>query len=291
MLVASVFGLVMSVFIIATGDKSAQLIARYQPVKFAAMENLYEGQTNAPLVAIGLLSTDKSEPGHKKENFLFKIQIPGALSYLAFRDFSAFVPGIRDLIHGNPERNILSTSEKIANGKKAIEALKNYKEARKSGDTALAGSARSELETHFSHFGYGYLEDEHDAVPPVKLTFYSFHIMVALGVLFVLLFVVSLVLLLRNKTENKKWFYYFAIFSVPLAYLATQTGWIVAEVGRQPWIIQDVMPTSAAVSKIETASVQLTFVLFAITFTILLIAEIKIMLKQIKKGAKEGGIK
>ena len=64
-------------------------------------------------------------------------------------------------------------------------------------------------------------------------------------------------------------------------------GWIVAEVGRQPWVIQDLMPTSAAVSQITTSSVKLTFFLFAITFTILLIAEIRIMVKQIHKGPRK----
>jgi cytochrome d ubiquinol oxidase subunit I len=113
--------------------------------------------------------------------------------------------------------------------------------------------------------------------------------MVGLGFWFILLFLITLWLVLRKKTMNKKWFYYIAIFTIPLAYLAAEMGWVVAEVGRQPWIIQDIMPTSAAVSKLATGTVQLTFVLFAITFSVLLVAEIKIMLKQINKGAKEGG--
>jgi len=91
--------------------------------------------------------------------------------------------------------------------------------------------------------------------------------------------------------HGQKWFGLTAICMIPLAYLATQMGWIVAEVGRQPWVIQDLMPTRAAVSQINTSAVQLTFVLFAITFTILLIAEIRIMVKQIHKGPKEGGTK
>jgi cytochrome d ubiquinol oxidase subunit I len=111
--------------------------------------------------------------------------------------------------------------------------------------------------------------------------------MVGLGFWFIILFILSLIFILKNKIENKKWFYFLAIITIPLAYLATQLGWIVAEVGRQPWIIQDVMPTSAAVSKLQTSSVIITFILFAITFTILLIAEIKIMLTQIKKGTNE----
>jgi cytochrome bd ubiquinol oxidase subunit I len=80
-----------------------------------------------------------------------------------------------------------------------------------------------------------------------------------------------------------------AIISLPLAYLASQFGWIVTEVGRQPWVIQDLMPSFTAVSNINVGSVQITFVLFAVTFTILLIAEIKIIVKQIKIGPKDGG--
>jgi cytochrome d ubiquinol oxidase subunit I len=75
-----------------------------------------------------------------------------------------------------------------------------------------------------------------------------------------------------------------SIFSILLAYICSECGWIVAEVGRQPWVIQDIMPTFAAVSRLNTSTVQLTFLLFAVLFGILLIAEIGILLKQIKKG-------
>ncbi|MBP6977570.1 MAG: cytochrome ubiquinol oxidase subunit I, partial [Lentimicrobiaceae bacterium] len=92
MVIASVFGLVMSLFLILTGDGSAQLLAKHQPVKFAAMENLYEGRTHAPLVAVGILSGDKN--GHKQKDFLMKIEIPNLLSLMAFRDAKAYVPGI-----------------------------------------------------------------------------------------------------------------------------------------------------------------------------------------------------
>ena len=74
---------------------------------------------------------------------------------------------------------------------------------------------------------------------------------------------------------------------IPLVYICSQTGWIVAEVGRQPWVIQDIMPTLAAVSRIDASAVQVTFVIFAVLFTILLIAELSIMFKQIKLGPKE----
>ena len=128
-----------------------------------------------------------------------------------------------------------------------------------------------------------------DTIPPVKLTFYSFRLMVVLGFWFVVLFVLALVFLSGNKLENKRWFFRLAIISVPLAYLASQFGWIVTEVGRQPWVIQDLMPAITAVSNINVGSVKVTFVLFAIVFTLLLVAEIKIMLKQINNGPKDGG--
>ena len=85
-----------------------------------------------------------------------------------------------------------------------------------------------------------------------------------------------------------KWLLYVGIWTIPLVYIASEAGWVLAELGRQPWVIQDLMPTLAAVSKIDTSSVQITFWLFAITFTALLIAEIKIMLTQIKKGISGG---
>jgi cytochrome d ubiquinol oxidase subunit I len=115
--------------------------------------------------------------------------------------------------------------------------------------------------------------------------------MVGLGFWFVILFILALVFLFRNKLDGKKWFLRAAILSIPLAYLASQFGWAVTEVGRQPWVIQDMMPTLAAVSNISVGSVKITFSLFSITFTILLIAVIKIMIKQIKIGPNDGGNK
>ncbi|HNX42866.1 MAG TPA: cytochrome ubiquinol oxidase subunit I [Bacteroidales bacterium] len=289
MLIASVFGFVMSLFLILTGDGSARLLARHQPLKFAAMENLYEGQSNAPLVAVGILKNDNTEP--KKKDFLMKLEIPGVLSFMAFQNFDAYVPGIRDLVHGNPEQGIISVNEKIAKGKLAIEALKEYKEAGKTGDTAKADSASAVLNSNFKYFGYGYLEKPQDAIPPIGPAFYSFRIMVALGMWFVLLFILTVFFVFFRKPEKIKWYLYLSVLSIPLAYLASETGWLVAEFGRQPWVIQDLMPASAAVSRLTTGSVQTTFILFAVTFTLLLIADIKIMSKQIKIGPKDGGEK
>jgi cytochrome d ubiquinol oxidase subunit I len=107
----------------------------------------------------------------------------------------------------------------------------------------------------------------------------------------VLFFILFLLSAYRNKLGNKRILLGLAVITIPLAYIATMTGWIVAEVGRQPWAIQDLLPVMAATSHIDAASVQVTFWLFAVLFTALLIAEIQIMFKQIRLGPKEGGIK
>jgi cytochrome d ubiquinol oxidase subunit I len=108
--------------------------------------------------------------------------------------------------------------------------------------------------------------------------------MVILGGFFLLLFIVVIFLSRNNHLLKHKWLQWVSVFSIPLAYIAGQAGWIVAEVGRQPWAIQDILPVNAAISKLPTASVQVTFFLFLILFTVLLIAEIRIMTKAIKKG-------
>ena len=287
-IIASVFGFLSIVFTIATGDGSAREVAKHQPMKFAAMEGFYDGQQNAPLIAIGMFgSKDPDEPNVEK--FAFELKIPNALSYLAFLDVDAFVPGIRDLVHGNEARGIISYNERIEKGKISIDALAAYKKAKKSGNEEVANSTLKVFKANFEHFGYGYYfnKDPHILVPSVKLSFYSFHIMVALGGLFLLLFFLTFYYSYKNNLEDKKWLLRFALWTIPLAYIAQESGWIVAEVGRQPWVIQDLMPTIAAVSQIDTSNVQITFFLFLAVFTVLLIAEVKILLTQIKKGSHE----
>jgi cytochrome d ubiquinol oxidase subunit I len=113
--------------------------------------------------------------------------------------------------------------------------------------------------------------------------------MVYLGFFFILLFAVILFRSYRNNLEEWRWLLYLALWTIPLTYLASEAGWVVAEVGRQPWVIQDLMPVMAAVSRIDASSVMITFWLFATLFTVLLAAELKIMIRQIKLGPKDGG--
>ena len=104
------------------------------------------------------------------------------------------------------------------------------------------------LRENYSNFGYGYLEKPEDLIPNVPLVFYSFHIMVALGMLFLVIFALAWFFIWKKNIEQQKWFLWAALLTIPLGYLATQLGWVVAEVGRQPWTIQDILPVQAAVS-------------------------------------------
>lgn len=295
MIVASVFGLLSGLFLIFTGDSSARDIARDQPMKFAAMEALYEGKTHAPLVLVGALGGEEAGSKLGERDFLFRIEAPGVLSYMVHLDPAGFVPGILDLVRGNKEQGVLSLEEKISRGTVAIEALRELKDTRDTdseryNELLALFSDEEWVEDHFRYFGYGYFrgKDPSTVIPHVPVAFYSFHLMVILGGFFVLVFLATLYWGIRGRIDNKRWLLRIALWTIPLAYIASQAGWVLSEMGRQPWVIQDLMPTFAAVSRINTETVQITFWLFALTFTALLIAELSIMFKQVKSGPKEG---
>lgn len=286
--IGAIFGLAASILSLWTGDGSAYQVAQKQPMKLAAMEGLYEGGNGIGLVAVGVLNPEKTSYKDQENPFLFKIRIPKLLSFLAERNADAYVPGILNLIEGGYTTNqgtvALSAAEKIEKGQTAIQALADYRQAVKDKDEVAAQRHRTLLEDNFPYFGYGYIKDPAQLIPNVELTFYSFRIMVILGGFFILLFIVALLWGKKDKFLKARWLQWVCVWSIPLAYIAGQTGWIVAEVGRQPWAIQDILPTGASVSKLATSSVQITFFSFLILFTLLLIAEIGIMVKVVKKG-------
>jgi len=285
-MVAASFGLIVSLFNLTTGDDSARQDALHQPMKLAAMEGLYDGKTNAPIVAFGILNP-KKKYNNDEDEFLFSFEIPDGLSLLGFHSFDAYVPGIKQLINGDKEYGIMSVQEKLDKGKIAVTSLGEYKKAKKEHDTDKATMALKTFEEHSKYLGYGYLKSPEDVIPNVPLTFYAFHAMVTFGLWFIVLFMVILYLTMTNELKEKRWFLKLALWSLPLGYLAQESGWIVAEVGRQPWAIQDMLPVGMATSQISSGSVMITFWLFAVLFTALLIAEVKIMTKQIKIGPEE----
>ena len=289
-LLASVFGFLSIIATIFTGDTSAQDVTRTQPMKLAAMEGLNEGGKGAPFTLIGLTCTDPQLPSERMKTVKYGITIPKLLSFLGYHDFDAYVPGIQNIMDGYTSEDgkvYPSIEQRMANGRLAIDALKTYKQAVKDKNDALASQSLQTLRANFQDFGYGYLNSPYETIPPVPLVFYSFRLMVGLGMLFVLLFICSWWYAKKRKFEKFKFIPYLAIACVPLAYIASQCGWIVAEVGRQPWVVQNLMPTNVAITRIASGWVVTTFWMFAILFTLLLIAEIGIMFTQIRKGVKE----
>ena len=287
--IAGWVGIVGMVLTLWTGDSSAVDVARVQPMKLAAMEGLYDGEKGAELVGFGILNPAKTHE-NDEDPFLMKIAIPRGLSFLANHDFDSFVPGINDLINGvsinevGDTVNTVSYAERIVMGKKAHEALRRFDKALTAGDTAAMDLARAEIKENYPYFGYGYLSSPSEAVPPVAITFYSFHIMVLAGGYLTLFLIIALWSGYKKiNLWDRRWWQWVAMLSVAVVWICSEAGWVTAEVGRQPWIIQDLMPARAAISAIPAGSVILTFWLFAAVFTAFLAAEAVIMVKQIKK--------
>ncbi len=281
--VATVFGLLASLFTAFTGDESAYANASFQPLKLAAYEGLYEGKKGADIVAFGVLNSDK-KLGDGQNPFAFEFSIPKGLALMAKRDSNAFVPGIQDLVYGNKAEGIVPVADKISRGKAAIADLAAYKTAEKTGDEPAKAEALQRFKANQDFLGFGYLDKPEEVVPPVASTYYSFHFMVYVGTFLILLLVLFLRAAFTNRLVESRWLLRLGVISFFLAYLASEFGWVVAEVGRQPWAIQNMLPVKMATTNIAAGHVQTTFLMFFVLFAVLLLAEIKIMLKQIKIG-------
>ena len=290
--IGAVVGLVAAVGAALTGHKSAYDVAQAQPMKLAAMEALYNGGTDQSLTIISAVNPFKQPDYTNEEEPALKISVPNALSFLATNDFHGYVPGINDLLNGYTKPDGTrepSADEKIERGQIAITALQNYRLARKNKDDAEAQAQLKLFRENKQYFGYGYVKDKHDLVPSVPINFYAFRLMVGLGCLFILFFAIVVFYVYKKDITKPRWLLVSAIVMVPLAYIASESGWLVAEFGRQPWTIQDMLPTWAAVSNLHSSSVMLTFFIFLALFTTMLAVEISILLKQIKKGPKMEG--
>ena len=315
--IAAIVGLVAALGAGATGHKSGQTVAQVQPMKLAAMEALYNGGNEMDLTMIAWVNPLEQPDYTREAEPAMKLAMPYGLSMMATNTLDGYVPGINDLLNGYTKADgtvELSADEKIARGKKAIQALADYRKLKsESSDGPQLSTLISQLEENMPYFGYGYVKDKRDLVPSVPINFWAFRVMVGLGCLFILFFgivcilffdipYVSLILrrllsafgLIDERQSDKvdfatvmpRWLCWTAIVMVPLAYICSESGWLVAEFGRQPWTIQDMLPTWAAVSDLQSSSVMITFFLFLILFTTMLAVEISILLKQIKKGPK-----
>ncbi|MDE6438385.1 MAG: cytochrome ubiquinol oxidase subunit I [Muribaculaceae bacterium] len=183
--------------------------------------------------------------------------------------------------------NTVSYAERIARGKQAQNALRAYDAAMQRGDTLAMQTAAEAIKADFPFFGYGYLDSVEEAVPPVAITFYAFRIMVMGGGYLLLFFCLMLLLSYRKPiTLENRWIILLGLVTIPVVWIVSEAGWVTAEMGRQPWTIEGLLPCRAAISAISPASVQLTFWMFVIVFCGLLAAEVGIMTKEIAKATR-----
>ncbi len=286
--VAAIVGLAGALLTAVSGHESGRQIAKLQPMKLAAAEGHCRGCTDAGLVAVGVLNpaADWAAAREGDDTFLWSVEIPRALSILATDSVEGYVPGIQELLDGGYELpeggRALSAEEKMRRGRAAITSLSAYRVAKAAGDVTTAELALETLRENFPWFGYGYIKERSELVPPVPVVFYSFRVMVALGGFFLALF--AGLLLCGKRLVKMRLLQWGALLSIPLAYAGSQAGWMVAEVGRQPWCIQGLLPNAASVSRLETGSVQLTFFIFLTLFTLFFAAGCCIMLRSIAAG-------
>ena len=268
MLIGALVGLAGSVLVMLSGDSSGVHAAEFQPMKLAAAEGLKDGGKRAPFSIV---------PG---------VEIPGMLSILATHHLDGYVPGINDILNGYTDNDgnvIPSVAEKMRRGRQALNDLAAYRMLRENRPDSAA-VIRASLEENVQYMGYGHLEKPEDVVPPVGIVYWAFRLMIGLGMLMALMLRLATLFAWKDKLDGKKWFFIFALVCIPLVYICGQCGWIVAEVGRQPWTIQGLLPVNVAISGLGAGAVKTTFFLFLAIFALFLVIEIRIMLGAIKKG-------
>jgi len=267
-IVGGLVGLVGSGAVMLSGDSSGVHAAEFQPMKLAAAEGLRDGGRGAAFTIV---------PG---------IKVPKMLSILATHQLDGYVPGINDIINGYTDNDgnvVPSVSEKIRMGRESLDALARYRSL-KDTDPEAAAVAKAEMEENVQYMGYGHLEKPEDVIPPVGVVFWAFRFMVGLGMLMALVLLLTLFFAWKDKLAGKRWLLWIAIICIPLVYICGQCGWIVAEVGRQPWTIQGLLPVNVAISSLSAGAVKTTFFVFLAVFALFLAIEIRIMLGAIRKG-------
>jgi cytochrome d ubiquinol oxidase subunit I len=266
MLIGAIVGLVGSGAVMLSGDSSGVHAAEFQPMKLAAAEGLRDGGNGAAFTIV---------PG---------IQVPHMLSLLATHDWNGYVPGINDILNGYTDNDgnvIPSVEDKMIMGRTALDALAVY---RQTDDPVLKAEAKELLDANVQYMGYGHLSRPEDVVPPVGIVFWAFRLMIGLGMLIALVLLLCLYALWKDKLGKWTWLLWAAILCIPLVYICGQSGWVVAEVGRQPWTIQGLLPVNVAISSLSAGAVKTTFFIFLAVFALFLAIEIRIMIRAIGKG-------
>ena len=281
MSVALAFGLASSLSVAVLGDESGYLANQDQKMKIAAMEAMWNTEKSpAGLTLFGV-------PNETSMKTDYEIKIPFLLGLIATRSVSEPLLGINQLI--------LEGKDRIRDGILAYGALQKLQKQPSNEQAKLDFAA------HQKSLGYGLLlkkytenvvdatEEQidkaaHDLKPAVAPLFFSFRIMVACAFWFIFLFLAGFYLLMKQKIQNTRWYLYAAFFSLPLPWIAAELGWIVAEYGRQPWVVQGILPTFMGTSSINATQLLTSLAGFVIFYTILAIIEVFLMVKYIRLG-------
>ncbi|WP_233799883.1 cytochrome ubiquinol oxidase subunit I [Paraburkholderia sp. HP33-1] len=281
--IAAGFGLASALCVIVLGDESGYRTGEVQQVKLAAIESEWEtAPAPAPFTVFGI-------PNQQEQRTDYAIRVPYALGIIATRSLDEPVVGLRDLIAENEGR--------IRNGMLAYSALQRLK----GGDSS--DEAHAEFDQYKEDLGYGLLLKQftpnvtdatpdqiaaaaRSTVPPVLPLFFSFRMMVGLGLLFLATFVLAFWFCAQRTLllEKRRWFLRWAVAAIPLPWLAAELGWIVAEMGRQPWSIAGILPTNLAASTLTPRDLYLSIGGFVLFYTVLFIIEIMLMFKYARLG-------
>jgi len=279
--VAAAFGLASALSVVVLGDESGYLGTLNQKMKVAAIEGIWKTEpAPAPLTIIGF-------PNQAQHETLHAIKVPFLLGLIATRSLNQPVYGILDLVE--------QSRDNIKSGMRAYEALLTLQ---KNPDDK---NAEAILETNQDFLGYGFLltqyskdvphasADEIDkaawaTVPKVSPLFWTFRVMAGLGFYFILLFAIAYYFSVRQRITKYKIFLQMALFSLPLPWVAAEMGWIVAEYGRQPWIVEGKLPTFMGASSLTSADLWISISGFIIFYTLLACVEIYLMVKYIRLG-------
>ncbi|CAM4492248.1 MAG: Cytochrome bd ubiquinol oxidase subunit 1 [Legionella sp.] len=281
MTIATSFGLASALAVVVLGDESGHFDYDVQQMKFAAIEAIWHTEkAPAGLTLIGL-------PNEKTMTTDYAIDIPYVLGIIATRSFNQPLEGITELIAQGKDR--------IKEGMLAYEALTRLQKDHNDPQ------AKADFLAHNAHLGYGLLlkkytenvvdatEEQidkaaHDLKPNVVPLFFSFRIMVACGFFFILLFAVGFYLSAKHKLHTSRWYHRIAFWALPLPWLAAELGWVVAEYGRQPWVVQGVLPTMMGTSSVSTSQVLTSISGFVLFYSTLAVVEVYLMVKYIRLG-------
>jgi cytochrome d ubiquinol oxidase subunit I len=278
--IAAAFGVAAASSVIVLGDESGYTITDNQKMKLAAMEAMWQTEpAPASFTAFGF-------PDMKAHETRYAIDIPWVMGLIGTRSIDQQIPGIFDLVK--------NTEVRIRNGLLAYDALEKLK--KNHADSA----ARAAFDKTQADLGYALLlkryvdnpqqatpEQIHDAawstVPSVPSIFFTFRFMVLFGFMLLAVFLVALWYTMR-EAEAPRWLFWLALCAFPLPWLAAELGWFVAEFGRQPWIIDGVLPTFLATSELGIADLVVTIVGFTAVYGVLAVIEFRLMLQAISKG-------